>query len=205
VRTQLTILRPGIIYGAFSETWTVRFARRIMHYRWQGFGSAGEGFCNLIYARDLAHAVLAAAEVRGPPHVLILNINGPAVVTWNEYVRRFGDELGVADRMTPNALAFNATILGAAATRTAGRFAKSVLGDLIMKLYLSPRTSGQIMQGAGTLTKLYPEPEEARLWRRQATYTWERAEQEIGFRAATPLDEGLRQSAAWCHLHGVTP
>ena len=204
-RTRLIILRPSIIYGAFSETWTVRFARRIAHYRWAEFGTAGEGSCNLIYARDLVHAVMAAVEAPRNHDVLTLNINGPEVVTWNEYVRRFGDALGVPNRIVPNALGFQASIIAAAATRRAGRFAKSLLGDVIMKIYLSPRASGQLMQGADTIAKLYPEPGEANLWRQKAVYRWERAAQEIAFRPTTPLQEGLQESAVWCRLHGVVP
>ena len=86
----LFILRPSIIYGPFSDAWTVRYVERIVKGRWRGLGRAGEGTCNIVHAHDVAKAAIAAATASIPPGVYVLNINGADPVTWNEYLKRLG-------------------------------------------------------------------------------------------------------------------
>ena len=49
----ITILRPSIIYGPFSNTWVVRTAQRLQSGNWGVFDKYGNGICNLIYVDDL--------------------------------------------------------------------------------------------------------------------------------------------------------
>jgi nucleoside-diphosphate-sugar epimerase len=87
------ILRPGCEYGPQCPDWSRRIARLLLAHRLGDLGSAGDGFCNLLYIDDLAAAALAslrAADIGGQA----FNLAMPAPPTWNEYFIRFGLSLG---------------------------------------------------------------------------------------------------------------
>jgi nucleoside-diphosphate-sugar epimerase len=195
--TQVTILRPSIVYGPFSDIWTALYARRIVKGRWRTLGRAGEGTCNLVHAHDLARAAIiaATADVRGGPHVL--NINGPEVVSWNEYIERFGDALRVAGRSTPDYLRFMGAALAAELTRKAGAWAKAY------RIYRPAGTAQPLVEHAKSFVDLYPTPGELSLLHRKVRYSWDRSALVLGFLPSISLTDGLRQSADWCRLHGV--
>ncbi|MCA9102349.1 MAG: NAD(P)-dependent oxidoreductase, partial [Planctomycetales bacterium] len=91
----VTILRPSLIYGPMGQSWTVRVAARLQSGNWGTFDEYGSGYCNLIYVDDLVRAIFAAIE---NPHAVgeTFNVNGPDVVTWNEYFQRFNERLGMS-------------------------------------------------------------------------------------------------------------
>ncbi|MGY4368180.1 nucleoside-diphosphate-sugar epimerase [Bradyrhizobium sp. LB1.3] len=200
---QLTILRPSIVYGPFSESWTVRYAQRIARGRWRGLGVFGEGTCNLIHAHDVARAAILAATSSVTPGSHVLNINGPEVVSWNEYIERFGDALNVQDRVTPSAMHLSAMISGTEFLRVGGKFLKTHFNSLFRKIGASGRAGPAVVAGAKSAADLYPNRSELQLIRRRVTYNSERAVHELDFRPSISLLDGLKQSAEWCRSHGV--
>jgi nucleoside-diphosphate-sugar epimerase len=195
---QLFILRPSIIYGPFSDAWTVRYVERIVKGRWRGLGRAGDGTCNLIHAHDVAKAAIAAATAGIAPGVHVLNINGPDVVSWNEYIKRLGDALGTPDRVTPNVALFRGVAVAAEIMRMGAKF------TLVRSLYR--RSTGSLratITNAQTVTKIYPSLGELNLLSRKVHYLADQAARVLGFNPSIPLEEGLRQSVAWCRVHGV--
>jgi len=195
---QLFILRPTIVYGPFSDAWTVRYARRIAVGRWRSLGWAGAGTCNLVHVQDVAKSVVLTVRAQPDSKSHVLNINGPELVTWNEYIDRFGDALGVVGRTSMNPLLFS---LAATAVhrgiRKAGSWVKRK--GLHRHLQSAPALIGR----ARSVVNLYPNPDELHRWRQKVRYSWERATRVIGFNPSMSLDEGLRQSAEWCRVHGV--
>jgi nucleoside-diphosphate-sugar epimerase len=194
---QLFILRPTIVYGPFSDNWTVCYARRIVNGRWRSLGWAGAGTCNLVHAQDVAKAVVLAALAQPDSRSHVLNINGPEVVTWNEYIGRFGDALGVSGRTSLNPLVFSLTSTAVHGVRKTGGWVKRT--GIRRPLQSVPTLVGR----AQSIVNLYPTPDELHLLRRKVRCSWERAASVIGFTPSMSLDEGLRQSANWCRLHGV--
>jgi nucleoside-diphosphate-sugar epimerase len=194
---QLFILRPTIVYGPFSETWTVRYARRIANGRWRSLGWAGEGTCNLVHAHDVAKAVVLAGQVQPDAKSHVLNINGPQMVTWNEYIDRFGDALKVGGRVGMNPLRFRLTSAVVHSVRKTGGWVKRK--GMSRRLQSAPALIGK----AQSAVNLYPTPDELRLLRQKVRCSWWRAAHIIGFSPSVSLDEGLRQSAEWCRVHGV--
>jgi nucleoside-diphosphate-sugar epimerase len=90
----VTIVRPPIVYGPFSKTWTTGIAQRLLSGNWGIFEGIGEGICNLIYVTDLVAGILAllnSPEACGGTFIL----NGPDAPTWNEYFQRFNQALGL--------------------------------------------------------------------------------------------------------------
>jgi nucleoside-diphosphate-sugar epimerase len=194
---QLFILRPTIVYGPFSDSWTVRYARRIANGRWRSLGWAGAGTCNLVHGQDVAKSVVLAALAPQDSKSHVLNINGPEVVTWNEYIDRFGDALGVGGRTSMNPLLFSLTSTAVQGLRKAGSWVKRK--GIHRPLQSVPALIGT----AQSVVNLYPTPDELHLLRQKVQCSWERAARVIGFNPSMSLDEGLRQSAEWCHIHGV--
>ncbi len=197
--TQLFILRPSIIYGPFSETWTVRYAERIIKGRWRGLGRVGVGTCNLVHAHDVAKAVIAAATADIAPGVHMLNINGPDEVSWNEYIERLGDALGTPDRVTPNVMLLRAMAVAAGIMRMGAKFA------WLRSFYRrSAGITRDAMMNASVVTRLYPSSVELNLLSRKVHYSAKQAARVLGLSPSIRLEEGLRQSVAWCRMHGVT-
>jgi nucleoside-diphosphate-sugar epimerase len=196
--TQLFILRPSIIYGPFSEGWTIRYVDRVVRGRWSRLGRAGEGTCNLVHGQDVARAVIAAATGIVVPGLHVLNINGRDVLTWNEYIERLGDALGLADRVTPNALFFRGMSFAAGIMRMAARF--NSLRSIYRKSVGATRSA---MTNAKAVANLYPDSDELNLLSRKVHYSARKAALVLGFRSTIPVEEGLRQSVAWCRVHGV--
>jgi nucleoside-diphosphate-sugar epimerase len=195
---QLFILRPSIIYGPFSDAWTVRYVERIAKGRWRGLGRVADGICNLVHAHDVAKAVIAAATADIAPGVHVLNINGPDVVSWNEYIERLGDALGTSDRVAPNVALFRGMAVAAEIMRMGAKL------TLVRSIYQwSSGTTRDAMKNAQAVTKLYPSLGELNLLSRKVHYLADQAAQVIGFSPSIPLEEGLRQSVAWCRMHGV--
>ena len=54
---KVAVVRPTLIYGPFSDLWTIPYIGRIMTGRWNKLGPAGEGKANLIYIADLVRFV----------------------------------------------------------------------------------------------------------------------------------------------------
>jgi nucleoside-diphosphate-sugar epimerase len=196
--TQAVILRPSIIYGPFSEGWTVRYVERIAKGRWRGLGRAGEGTCNLIHAQDVARAAIAAATGDIPPGLHVLNINGPDMVSWNEYIERLGDAMGQPHR----------TVLNIAQFRVMAATAKLLrMGSRLMWLRSfyrrSAGTTRAFMTNAKGVTDLYPTSSELDLLTRRVQYRANQATKILGVSPSISLEQGLRQSVAWCRVHGI--
>jgi len=194
---QLFILRPSIIYGPFSDTWTSRYAHYIANGRWRSLGWAGDGTCNLVHCQDVVKSVLFAALAPAGSRPHVLNINGSELTTWNEYIERFGDALGVRGRTNMSPLYFDLTSTAVHCVRRAGRWVKR------RGLHRPLQSLPEVVAGTKSVLSLYPEPGELRLWRQKVRYSSERANHVIGFSPSVLLDEGLRQSAEWCRIHGV--
>lgn len=195
---QLMVLRPSIVYGPFSDAWTVRFAQRISKARWRGLGPLGAGTCNLIHAGDLAKAVIAAATVSIDPGCHVLNINGPDVVSWNDYLERFGDALETPNRVVPNATFFRAKTIVTGFVRRGGGL--GVVKSLYRRSVGNTRAA---MIRAKEVTDIYPTSEELALFGRKVHYSANRAAKVLRMEPETSLETGLKQCALWCRVHGI--
>jgi nucleoside-diphosphate-sugar epimerase len=80
---RLVVLRPSIVYGPFSPSWTSLPARQMLSGELV-LPKAAAGACNAVYVDDVARAVAAAIELDSSAPAT-LNITGPARLTWREF------------------------------------------------------------------------------------------------------------------------
>ncbi len=167
--TGATILRPGIVYGPGSLQWVGRLGRLLRARRLGDLGKHGDGRCNLVHARDLGDAVVAAIR-RRESHGQILNIGMTAPPRWNDFLVALGRSLGAVPV---------ARIAGWRLALEAGAFAPP--------LHLAQRFGG--------VPDAIP-PSLRRLFAQDIVLDCSRAERVLGM-LHTDLAEGLAESATW--------
>ena len=92
-RLAISVIRPTLVYGPFSDLWTTPYLTRFASGKWNALGERGEGKCNLVYVGDVVRFVQFLIENDVGPYT-VFNANGPEVPTWNSYLERFNAALG---------------------------------------------------------------------------------------------------------------
>jgi nucleoside-diphosphate-sugar epimerase len=193
----VTILRPSIVYGPFGKSWTVGIAKRLQSGQWGEFQKHGDGYCNAVYVDDLVSAVLLAAHERAAIGQ-VFNVNGPNVVTWNEYFRRFNEALQLPPLVIRSAARSSLrTIMAERAARVADAVV-SRFEDKLMEIYLRGGACGRLMKRVKTWLQSTPSTRElSDLYSRRAIYTDEKARRQLGYEPQFQLQRGLAVSALW--------
>jgi nucleoside-diphosphate-sugar epimerase len=170
------ILRPGCEYGPQCPDWSERIARLLLAHRLGDLGSAGDGFCNLLYIDDLAAAALASLRLPGMGG-RVFNLAMPSPPTWNDYFIRFGVALGAVPirRIGARRLKLEEKFL-APPLKAAELFAR---GCNIQTHFLPPAVTPSLLRVCRQEIKLECDKAQSAL-----SMTW------------TPLDEGLSRAAA---------
>jgi nucleoside-diphosphate-sugar epimerase len=192
----VVMLRPTIVYGPFSERWTVLYAMRLQARRWGELGPAGEGMCNLVHVHDVARYAIAALHAKGADGEAF-NINGPEVVSWNEYFRRFNGALGLPP-LEPRPPG-NAQLMARLTqpVRVAGKIAlKRFQPQLVWLSQKSDRAKHLLKETELTL-RCTPNEDELRLFGLDAVYPTTKAERVFGFPPRVDIATGLAMSVAW--------
>ncbi len=201
---EVSILRPGIVYGPFSRWWTERFADRLGSGRWRLFEGLGEGWCNLVYIDDLTAAVLAClrrAEAAGEA----FNVNGPDRVTWNEYVEALNRELGLAPLVRSRQRRTRLTSAALWPVRTAAGIAVRHFEPLIYRIYERYRFTRGLIQSTELALRTTPSAEELNLYQRRAYYPAGKAAELLGWTPRVDMRRGLELSRRWLVHHGFAP
>jgi nucleoside-diphosphate-sugar epimerase len=197
-----TILRPSIVYGPFGKAWTCNIAKRLQSGQWGEFERYGDGYCNAVYVDDLVSAIILAMDCEAAAGNTF-NVNGPEVLTWNAYFRRFNEALGLPP-LTQKSAAQSAIRTAAVAplVRVAD-VAMSRFGEQLAEIYLRGGVLGRMMHRAKTVLQSTPSHRElGELFSRRAIYTDEKARTGLGYRPQFDLDRGLALSALWLNSGG---
>lgn len=192
-----TILRPSLIYGPFSESWTVGVAKRLQSGKWGLFEGQAEGKANLVYIDDLVRVILRSLiheEARGEA----FNINGPDIVTWNQYFELCNAALGLPPlkRISASESRLRTKVMDAFGL-VAGKFIERY-EDTVMEIYERGGWASQIMKrikgeldctpSGGELTDLYA---------REVVYRDQKARDLLGYEPEYDLESGIRNSVRW--------
>ncbi|MFN3189912.1 MAG: NAD-dependent epimerase/dehydratase family protein [Aureliella sp.] len=196
-----TVLRPSLIYGPYSTSWSIDIAKRLQSGNWGVFEDKGEGFANLVYVDDLVQAIvrsIACPNMAGEAY----NVNGPERVTWNEYFKSFNDTLGLDPLRS---ISTGKSTLRTWVMDRVDSAADLVLDryeDKLMEIYMRGGWASKWMKRIkGELSSTPSGNELNDLYSRQAFYSAEKAKRELGYQPTFSLDEGLRHTASWLSLH----
>ncbi len=199
---KVTWLRPGIVYGPFCYAWTQRIGLRLAARQVQRLRDAEDGVCNAVFVDDVVEACVALLDP-GLADGEALNINGPAQVSWNQYLDAFAVSLGVA---TPGQVGSGRTGLRSSILEPARLAARAVLKHFqkpVMALYASNRLANRVMKRFETMLKGTPERREMRVYSRRTHFADSRLRTLLPKVPCTSLEEGLRISSQYLRVMGL--
>jgi nucleoside-diphosphate-sugar epimerase len=196
----VSILRPTIVYGPFSESWTVEPAARLKSGRFLIPEDYGAGTCNLVYVDDLVAAIMLSlrrVEAAGE----VFNVNGAERLTWNDYFKALNDAMGLPP-LKPHGR--TSSRLAAATMMPVRKSAKAMLKYFpgpIKHIYQHSAHGRALMKRAEQVIRTTPTSAEFDLYSRKAFYLSKKAERLLGYRPRFALTEGVELSAAWLRHH----
>ena len=198
----LSIVRPSIVYGPFSKTWSVSIGEKLKSGNWGIFKGNGDGICNLIYVSDLVKEVLSISQNEraiGQSY----NLNGPDRLTWNEYFARFNDALGLPALkvIEPESAKMKASIIDP--MRTAAKFARDHFEKQIKSLAASFSPAKSAMKYLEGIIKSAPRMVDFDLFNRNAVYPDDKVRDLLGYQPQVNLDTGLSLTVAWMKQVGL--
>jgi nucleoside-diphosphate-sugar epimerase len=200
----LVILRPTIVYGPFSESYTVRVVERLLSGRLSLPEASCRGTCNLVYVDDLVAAIVLA--LRGDRAVgEAFNVNGGERVTWNEYFRALGEAVGAGRVPRRGTLAGYAGAWLLQPVRACAHFLLKHQRDRIMQLYEQFWPIRRFLRRAESLMRRVPATDEFGLYGRAAFYVTAKAERILGYRPTFTMARGIASSVAWLRHEGYLP
>lgn len=198
----VTVIRPTIVYGPFSKDWTVLLAERLQSGNWGIFKGYGEGTCNLVYIDDLLSGILIAASHESAVGEAF-NINGPEMITWNQYFQKFNAALGLPELNTidPASSKLRSTIM--APVRSSARYILDHFRDSVRSLGARSGAAKELMTRAEKSIRTTPTLTELNLYNRDALYLTSKAQDMLGYNPKFDVDTGLQMSVHWLDHHGL--
>lgn len=199
----VTIIRPPIVYGPFGTDWTADISQKLMAGSFGVFEQYGEGYCNLLYISDLVAGVLLAmksSQAAGG----VFHLNGPELITWNEYFRKFSLALNLTDMRQVSPMVARLRTKIATPARASAKFALKHLEEPLRKLYERSREARIVMQSVERSLRTVPTTEHLNLYSRKVQYDWNKARLTLGFEPQVDIDTGISFSVQWLrHLGKV--
>ncbi|TVR58911.1 MAG: NAD-dependent epimerase/dehydratase family protein [Gemmatimonadales bacterium] len=193
---EVVILRPTIVYGPFSDTWTVAFADRLRERAWLLPAEACQGTCNLVHVDDVVRAMLLALDAPGASG-RAYNVNGPDAVTWQEYVEGLNRALGYPPLEPPPPAPARLRSKLTQPVRSVVKAAYFQFEKPVQALYKKSPAARAVIKKVQTTLQRVPSPAEYDLYGREVHFPTERAEAELGYRPAVTAQEGINASAQW--------
>jgi nucleoside-diphosphate-sugar epimerase len=197
----VTILRPTLIHGPFSESWTIEWASRLQDRPWLLSEADCQGICNLLYVDDLVRAVRLAL-VREEAVGQAFNVNGPDRPTWQEYFEALNRALDLPLLVSQSKATSR---LSAGVMQPVRSFAKFLLAHFegpIMGLYQRSVLAKRLMLVAERAIKKTPTTSEFGLLTKRATFPTAKADALLGWVPRIDMTQGIDYSAAWLAHHG---
>jgi nucleoside-diphosphate-sugar epimerase len=197
----VTIFRLPIVYGPFSRNWTIQIANMLANSSLGLNDQFERGKCNLLYIDDLVAAIHKALS-SGLGIGKILNVNGPEVVTWNDYFRRFNDGLGLS-ALKPIPLGQASLVANLMRpVRSMGKYLLANHAAIIKKLATAVPAIGRSLISAERTLRLTPVREDLALYSRDAVYSSGNIRKVLDFEPQIGVDEGVRHSCSWLRQQG---
>jgi len=196
----ITILRPTIVYGPYSDLWTVEFAQRLSAGKWFLPDRYTQGICNLVYVDDMVKAVLLALENEKAIGETFI-VNGGERPTWNQYFHALNDALGLPPLRPASTLKSR---LRAGIMLPVRKTAKMILKrfqPLVMRVYQRSKLAKKVMRHAENAIKNSPTGAEFELYSLRVSYEEQKARDMLGYRPSFSMRDGIELSVAWLRDH----
>ena len=198
---ETAILRPSLIHGPFSNSWSINLVKRLQSGKWGRFDEHGEGIANLIYVDDLVQAILLCA-VHPNAAGQTFNVNGMEKVTWNQYFDLLNEALQLPPLTDISASKSKwrtrmMGIIGGAADMVLDRFE-----DRIMEIYMRGGWPQRIMKKIKGELDATPDNSELNdLFVRPAYYDDQKIQSLLGYRPLFSLETSIANTLHWMQLH----
>lgn len=194
-------LRPTLVYGPFSESWTVEWAERLQSPPWLLSEEDCQGSCNLLYVDDLIAAIGLALE--GDAAIgEAFNINGPEQPTWSAYLQALNDALGLPPLKPRSATASHLSARVMSPVRAGAKFLLAHYGGAVKAIYDRYAIAKLGMRFAERTIRKTPTLGELGLLRRVASFPTTKAQTLLGYAPSFSMADGIGLSAAWLRHHG---
>lgn len=200
-RLEVVILRPTIVYGPFSDLWTVEFAERFRAGTWLLPPEACQGRCNLVYVDDLVRCILLALKTEGIAG-RAFNVNGGDDLTWQEYFERLNEALGLPPLPSPGAARSRVSSSLIAPVRALVKATYRRFEATILSVYRRSRIARRLMKRVEQTLRSVPSGSEFDLYGRRVHFPTDLAEQVLGYRPRIDVARGVHLSALWMRHEG---
>ena len=198
---ETVILRPSLIHGPYSQSWTNNIAKRLQSGKWGVFDEHGEGIANLVHVDDLVQAILLSA-IHPAAANQTFNVNGQDEVTWNDYFELFNDrlELPPLQPISSSNSKIKTWLMGlvsASADLVMNRFE-----DQIMEIYMRGGLTHKILKRIKGEVDATPASNELHdLFQRTAHYSDTKISELLGYCPTRSLKDEIDSTIHWLCLH----
>ena len=196
----VSVIRPTLVYGPFSDQWTLPYIQRFASGTWRKLGAVGEGKCNLVYVGDLVRQALFMIEKDLGPYT-VMNGNGPDVPTWNAYIERFNVLLGYPELADPDQN-LGLKVAVRRPVRVLGKYALAHHKPLVLSVANRVPKLKALMRNMEADLRLRPNDDEMERFSADVTYTMDHA-RALGFVPRTSAEDGMRMTADWARSMGL--
>ena len=197
----ITILRPGIVYGPFCKPWILRYYERYRFGQLNLLGHDSDGYCNAVYVDDVVRAIFAAAnQPKGSTG--IYNVVGPDTLHWNDFFRRFHKSL--SGKSLPKSTGIGKLPKDHPMLKLFRNTAKYLVGkcpSLITYCKTNFSPTKNLMQRTEALLKYNPDSDEFSLYGRRARYQAGALRNELGCPPVIGLEEGMKRTANYLKVY----
>lgn len=192
----VTVVRPALVYGPRSMTWTVGPARRLLTGTAVMVGD-GSGIANLIYVDNLVDLLILAGTHPSAAGRAYFAADGEGI-TWRRFWEAHAAALGCPP---PRSLPEAATKLGAAVSQRARGLATAAtrLGRhrAGLAVALAAKAANRVVVPLDVLGGIPLD-----VYLNQVPITPARAARDLGFAPRVPFERGVADSVTWVRYHG---
>lgn len=197
----IVTLRPPIVYGPFSTTWSVKIAQNLINRKWSKFEGIANGQCNLLYVDDLVRAIILSIK-KDEANGKVFNINGPDNLTWNEYFERFNKSLGLGELPALSSTQSKFKMGALQPVRLVGTFVKKNFMKQVKMIAGRFSPIKILLKNLERTLKSTPSPGDFELYSRDAIFDYSKAKEILSYNPVFDLSLGLELTTKWLKLQG---
>jgi predicted dehydrogenase/nucleoside-diphosphate-sugar epimerase len=198
----LTIVRPSIVYGPFCKNWSIHFAEMFLRGEWGISESYGEGKCNLVYVDDLVGAILTILNnKKAVGHAF--NINGPEVITWNQYFKQYNYLMGLPPLINIKSSRVNFKTKMIIPVRLFGKFVKNNLMRPVKNIAEYFPVVNSALRFVEHSLKTTPCIDELKLYNKNAFFVCNKASKILNYKAKITVKDGINKTVEWLRHQGI--